>query len=128
MTMISSLESRAPFLDHRLVELMMGLPAELKIGAGTTKRLLRELGRELLPPEVLARPKRGFALPVQAWLSRDLAAMCQDVVGGRRMRETGWFRPRELERLLAAGRTGALSQQLWLLLCLGLWLGDGRPA
>lgn len=124
MTMKASLESRAPLLDHRLVEYVLPLPDSYKISAGKTKLLLRALAADLLPPGILEREKHGFALPVSAWLAKDLRELCSDVLLGRAMRETGWFRRKGLERLVdeqRASRRG-VDHQRWLLMCLGLWL------
>lgn len=74
MSMAVSLELRVPFLDHELVEYVVGLPgAEKKRGSGV-KSLLVEACRDLLPPAVYDRPKRGFALPMQIWMRGPLAS------------------------------------------------------
>src|SRR5262249_40105758 len=95
----------------------------LKIQGTITKRLLRAIASDLLPPSILERPKRGFALPVKAWLTRELSEMTADIILSSPVRATGWFRTKELERLVdARHKNDGHSQRLWLLLCLGLWL------
>ena len=74
MSMAVSLELRVPFLDHELVEYSLGLPAREKTRYRGTKGLLVEAGRDLLPPAVYRRPKAGFALPMQNWMTGPLAS------------------------------------------------------
>jgi len=73
-TMARSLEARVPFLDHRIVEWAAGVPDEWKVSKGRTKRILREAFRDRLPETTLARPKRGFDLPLADWLRGPLRA------------------------------------------------------
>jgi len=68
MTMISSIEARVPFLDHRMVELGFALPASLKLKNGVTKYILQTAARPLLGDETIDRPKKGFDVPLPAWL------------------------------------------------------------
>jgi asparagine synthase (glutamine-hydrolysing) len=78
MSMAVSLELRLPFLDHELVEFVLGLPREVKEKGVAIKGLLVEACQDLLPPSVYQRPKMGFALPMDAWMRgplRDLVAM-----------------------------------------------------
>ena len=77
MSMAVSLELRVPFLDHELVEYSLGLPAAEKKRYGGTKGLLVQACRDLLPPAVYERPKTGFALPMQKWMSGPLATFCR---------------------------------------------------
>ncbi|RMG22266.1 MAG: asparagine synthase (glutamine-hydrolyzing) [Armatimonadetes bacterium] len=129
MTMLNSLESRAPLLDHTLVEHGLGLPRRYKIWGHEAKVALRKVAARYLPQEILTRPKQGFGLPVKAWLSTSLARLVEDTVLGSPLRSTGWFRQAALERLVRQNRHTAAgpSNRLWLLLCLGLWLeGSAR--
>ena len=71
-TMLASLESRAPFLDHRVIEFAFSLPTEWKMKVGQTKIILKDILRPLLPSEILERPKMGFALPLKYWLTDQL--------------------------------------------------------
>ena len=68
MSMAASIESRVPFLDHHLVEFVAGLPADRKLSGFSTKRILREAVRDVLPREILERPKMGFPVPFGSWL------------------------------------------------------------
>ena len=76
MSMAVSLELRVPFLDHELVEYVLGLPAAEKKRPGGAKMLLVEACRDLLPVSVYDRPKRGFTLPMKEWMSGPLEDVC----------------------------------------------------
>lgn len=87
MSMAVSLELRVPFLDHELVEYSLGLPAAEKRRYPGTKGLLVEACRDLLPPSVYQRPKRGFTLPMQQWMAGPLAGFVAE--GMREVVERG---------------------------------------
>jgi len=87
-SMACSLEARVPFLDHRVVEWVAGLPDEFKIRGSETKRILREAFRDQVPPEILRRPKRGFDLPLNDWFRGPLRDLACDVI--RRPRLDRW--------------------------------------
>src|SRR5204863_1546646 len=78
MSMAVSLEMRVPFLDHELVEYVLGLPAEIKRRYPGVKGLLVEACRDLLPPSVYDRPKAGFVLPMQQWMHGPLGSFVED--------------------------------------------------
>src|SRR6476620_7363 len=78
MSMAVSLEMRVPFLDHELVEYVLGLPAEIKKRYSGVKGLLVEACRDLLPPSVYERPKAGFVLPMKQWMRGPLASFVED--------------------------------------------------
>jgi len=110
ISMGHSVESRLPFLDHRLVELVLDLPFDLKIRGGVTKYLLRNAFAEELPPETAGdRNKIGFATPLGSWLAPRMDDAVRSILLSRRARERGVFDARGLERLLArAGEPGAM--------------------
>jgi asparagine synthase (glutamine-hydrolysing) len=115
MSMGASLEARVPFLDHRLVALVLSIPTKMKASDGELKRVLRRAVRGLIPDELIDRPKQGFRVPVEEWLLRELgdrtrhevAEMCAqtDLLDGAEV-------ARRLER---PGR------EAWYLLNLALW-------
>ncbi|HEV2840276.1 MAG TPA: asparagine synthase (glutamine-hydrolyzing) [Chthoniobacterales bacterium] len=78
MSMAVSLELRVPFLDHELVEYILGLPAAAKKRYGGTKGLLVEACRDLIPPSVYRRPKAGFVLPMKVWMLGPLASFVDE--------------------------------------------------
>jgi asparagine synthase (glutamine-hydrolysing) len=123
MSMAASIESRVPFLDHVLVEFAARLPVQWKLRGWTTKRILREAMKGVLPDSILNRPKMGFPVPFGAWTRGSWNGVARDVLLDQRSRERGLTDPRAVERLLgdhAAGRTDG-SDRIWSLLNLELW-------
>ena len=123
MSMAASLESRVPFLDHRLVEFAASLPDAWKLSGLTTKRVLREAMKSVLPASILSRPKMGFPVPLGAWLRGRWNATASEVLLDRRSRERGVIEPKAVEQLLrdhASGRVNG-TDRLWSLLNLELW-------
>jgi asparagine synthase (glutamine-hydrolysing) len=123
MSMAASIESRVPFLDHKLVEFAAALPDEAKLSGWTTKRVLREAMRGVLPESILNRPKMGFPVPIGAWTRTRWNGLARDVLLDRRSRERGVIDPTAVGRLLrdhAEGRSDA-GDRIWSLLNLELW-------
>jgi asparagine synthase (glutamine-hydrolysing) len=123
MSMAASIESRVPFLDHKLVEFAAALPDHWKLNGWTTKRILRESMKGLLPESILNRPKMGFPVPFAGWTRGGWNGVARDVLLDRRSRERGLIDPPAVERLLsdhAAGRTDG-GDRIWSLLNLELW-------
>jgi asparagine synthase (glutamine-hydrolysing) len=123
MSMSASIESRVPFLDHKLVEFAAALPDQWKLNGWTTKRVLRESMKGLLPDSILNRPKMGFPVPFANWTRGGWSGVVRDVLLDRRSRERGIVDPHAVEQLLtdhAAGRTEG-GDRIWSLLNLELW-------
>jgi asparagine synthase (glutamine-hydrolysing) len=123
MSMATSIESRVPFLDHRLVEFVAAVPDAWKLSGLTTKRVLRESMRGLLPESILNRPKMGFPVPFAHWTRGAWNSVARDVLLDRRSRERGLIDPTAVGRLLhdhAEGRTEG-GDRIWSLLNLELW-------
>jgi asparagine synthase (glutamine-hydrolysing) len=123
MSMATSIESRVPFLDHELVEFAAGLPDEWKLSGLTTKRVLREAMKGLLPESILNRPKMGFPVPFAEWTRNGWNGVVRDVLLDRRARERGIVDPPAVDALLrghAAGQTEG-GDRLWSLFNLELW-------
>ncbi len=132
MSMSASIESRVPFLDHTLVEFAARLPVRMKLRGLTTKRVLREAVRGVLPESILTRPKMGFPVPFANWSAGRWHPVLADVLLDRRTRERGLVRAEAVADLLAAHRDGSrrAGDPLWALLNLELWYrtfidGDG---
>ncbi len=123
MSMAASIESRVPFLDHKLVEFAAGLPNRLKLRGFKTKWILREAVRELLPPEILSRPKMGFPVPFGLWMRGPWSGVARDVLLDSRSRQRGIIEPAEVERLLDGHVAGTSNgtDAIWTLLNLELW-------
>jgi len=123
MSMATSIESRVPFLDQELVEFAARLPDDWKLSGLTTKRVLREAMKGLLPDAILNRPKMGFPVPFAQWTRQGWNGVLRDVLLDRRTRERGIIDPPAVDTLLrdhAEGRTAG-GDRLWSLLNLELW-------
>jgi len=124
MSMAPSVESRVPFLDHPLVEFAASLPVALKLQGTTTKRVLRESMKRLLPPSILARPKMGFPVPVGSWFRGRYRGIVTELVLGARARERGIFDPGVVRRIAEEHFSGSVehTERLWALVNFELWL------
>jgi len=121
-SMLTSLESRVPLLDHVLLEFAATIPESLKLRAGTGKYVLKRAVEPDLPREILERRKMGFGVPLAAWLRGGLRDFATDVLTAPRTRARGVFRPDGVERLLARHAAGCdRSPQIWSLICFELW-------
>ena len=121
-TMASSLEARAPLLDHRLVEFAAALPTDRKMNIGRGKLLLREVAKTLLPDGVLDRPKRGFGVPIDSWFQGALGDHFRDIVLAPDARSRDHLDPALGATLLERHRaTGGQADRLWTLMMFELW-------
>jgi asparagine synthase (glutamine-hydrolysing) len=128
MSMAWGLEARVPFLDHDLVELAAACPPELKL-AQDGKGVLKEIGRRIIPPEVIDRPKGYFPVPAITHLEGKVLDLVRDALTGQAARERGLFRPEYVGELLAepnGGLTPLKGNKLWQLGLLELWLQSHR--
>jgi asparagine synthase (glutamine-hydrolysing) len=132
MSMSTSIESRVPFLDHHLVEFAARLPDRMKLSGFTTKRILREAVRGVVPDTILTRPKMGFPVPFAGWAAGDWNSVARDVLLDRRARERGVTDPAAVAQLLDEHQRGTVrgGDTIWALLNLELWYrtfidGDG---
>ena len=132
MSMSTSIESRVPFLDHVLVEFAARLPDRMRLSGFTTKRILRDAVRGLLPESILTRKKMGFPVPFAGWVGDRWHSVARDVLLDQRTRERGVLDPQAVERLLDNHRAGVRrgGDAIWALLNLELWYrtfidGDG---
>jgi asparagine synthase (glutamine-hydrolysing) len=123
LSMAHSVEVRPPFLDHRLVEFVATLPGSIKIKAGRVKHILKEAVKDLLPADLLARPKEGFIMPINEWLVESLKSYVADTLAPERLARHGLFRPEAIRQILQTHYSGAANRgnQIWNLLMLQLW-------
>jgi asparagine synthase (glutamine-hydrolysing) len=123
-----SLESRAPFLDHHVVEFAWRLPLRWKFRHGEGKRLLRRLLHRYVPENLVERPKRGFAVPLDAWLRGPLRAWADDLLSQPRVREDGFFDPAAIGDLWTRQRRGSRRSpdRIWTVLMFQAWLDAER--
>jgi asparagine synthase (glutamine-hydrolysing) len=132
MSMSASIESRVPFLDHKLVEMAARLPVHMKLSGFTTKRILREALRGLVPESILTRRKMGFPVPFAGWAAGRWNDVARQVLLDRRARERGVTDAAAVERTLDDHRAGTRrnGDVIWALLNLEIWFrtfidGDG---
>jgi asparagine synthase (glutamine-hydrolysing) len=118
-----ALEVRAPFLAREVVEFAFATSDAFRMRGLTGKRILRAAVADLVPKPILGRPKKGFGIPVAAWLNGPLRTLTRDVLSSGRLRETGIFQPRTVQRMLDEHSTGAADHRkpLWTLLLFELW-------
>jgi asparagine synthase (glutamine-hydrolysing) len=112
-----------PFLDHVLVEFAARLPDRMKLRGFTTKRILREAVRGLLPDDILSRRKMGFPVPFAQWTRDRWQPVVRDVLLDRRTRQRGFINGDAVERLLDAHREGTVNggDAIWALMNFELW-------
>ncbi len=121
-SMAASLEIRAPFLDQEVIELAWSLPDSMKLNWGRRKWLLKHIAAQLVPPEVIYRPKMGFAMPLDVWLRGRLGNVLEGLLDNSVAAEEGWIRSEPVRQLLQAHRIGEdHTTRLWLVLWLELW-------
>jgi len=122
-SMLCSLETRAPLLDHEVVELAARIPPELKLKRGETKYILKKAMKGILPDNILYRRKMGFGVPLVHWFKKDLVEYARDILLSRQARERGIFETHMVEKLLQDhGKAGRdLSARIWALLFFEHW-------
>jgi asparagine synthase (glutamine-hydrolysing) len=121
-SMANSLEVRSPFLDYRVVEFGLSLPARYKVGGGENKHILREIARDLVPARIIDRPKMGFGIPRASWLREDLKSLVQEVLTDDRSRSRGWYQFNRVEEILRRHNQGQeLDSLIWPMFMLELW-------
>ncbi|MFO0914639.1 MAG: asparagine synthase (glutamine-hydrolyzing) [Pirellulales bacterium] len=124
MTMAHSLEARPPLLDHEFVEFVAGIPIQLKYAPnGDQKHLFKQAVKPLLPPELLQRPKAGFAVPLRQWFQGPLASLFRDLVLDRGQ-SLNYLQPRVVTRIFDENLSGRRDHgvRLWSVLVLEQWL------
>ncbi|HTO13366.1 MAG TPA: asparagine synthase (glutamine-hydrolyzing), partial [Candidatus Binatia bacterium] len=126
MSMAHSLELRAPFCDHRVIETSLGIAPSLKTRGFRLKGLLKQAYADVLPPAVLARRKQGFMIPLARWLRGDLRPLLEDLLSPERVRARGLFRVERVEAMKAEHLAGRRSHadRLWTLMMAELWLRE----
>lgn len=126
--MAVSLETRVPYLDHRVVEFAWRLPLSAKVRGGEGKWLLRQLLYRYVPRELIERPKMGFAVPLGDWLRGPLRPWAEELLDERRLRSEGYFRPRPVRELWHAHLSGRSDEypRLWPVLMFQSWL-EAQP-
>jgi asparagine synthase (glutamine-hydrolysing) len=122
-SMAVSLETRAPFLDPRIGEFAASLPLDYKLRGNKGKYILKKAVEGLLPRSILTRSKKGFGIPIAAWLNGRLNPLMHDLLSPGRLSDQGLFEPAYVQTLIAEHEKGVAShhKQLWTLLVFQLW-------
>jgi len=130
MSMAHSLELRAPFCDHRVVEESLRIPPSLKIPGFHLKGLLKAAFADVLPPQVLSHRKQGFMIPLGRWLRTELRGAMEELLATDRVRARGLFMPDPVEALKQEHLAGRRSHgdRLWTLMMLELWIQTSLDA
>lgn len=129
-SMATSLETRVPLLDHRVVEFAWRLPLDFKLreegGRSTAKWALRQVLYKHVPPEIINRPKMGFAVPLADWLRGDLRDWVEDLLDERRLLSDGFFDAPRIRELWSQHLSGHRNwqAQLWAVLMFQAWQNE----
>ncbi|TMW71333.1 asparagine synthase (glutamine-hydrolyzing) [Thauera sp. UPWRP] len=122
--MAVSLETRVPFLDHRVAELAWRLPMEMKVRGGVGKWALRQVLYQHVPRELIERPKAGFAIPIGQWLRGPLRAWAETLLDERRLEVEGYYRAAPIRTIWREHLSGSRdwTPRLWTVLMFQAWL------
>jgi asparagine synthase (glutamine-hydrolysing) len=123
-----SLETRVPFLDHRVVQFAWSLPLSYKLRGGVTKWPVRQLLYRHVPRELIERPKMGFGVPIDIWLRGPLREWAETLLAEPRLRAEGFFDPAPIRSKWAEHLSGQRNWQhhLWDVLMFQAWLEGER--
>lgn len=124
--MAVSLETRAPFLDHRVAEMAWTLPISMKIRHGAGKQVLRQVLYQYVPQALIDRPKMGFAIPLDRWLRAELRDWAEDLLSPERLTREGFFDVDMIREAWQAHLSGAKNYgyRLWSVLMFQAWLEE----
>jgi len=122
-SMAVSLEVRAPFLDPRVAQFAASLPLEYKLKGNKGKYILKKAVEDLLPKNILRRPKKGFGVPIAEWLKGSLNPLLHDLLAPNRLKNQGLFNSDFVQKLIKEHEQNIAShhKQLWTLLVFQLW-------
>jgi asparagine synthase (glutamine-hydrolysing) len=126
--MANSLETRVPFLDHRVVELAWRLPMNMKMRDGKTKWILRQVLYKYVPQVLIERPKQGFSIPLNEWLRGPLRHWVESLLNEKRLRSEGYFNVSLVRKIWLAHLSGKRNNQrlLWSILMYQAWLAEAK--
>lgn len=122
-SMAHSLEARVPFLDHEFIETVFRIPAATRTRSGDLKYLLKSAVGDLLPPDLLSAPKKGFVIPITLWLRDRLRPLAEKLLSPERLKQQGIFRPAFYSSYVTPHLEGRADYtwQVWAALMFQLW-------
>lgn len=122
-SMAVSLEVRAPFLDHHFAEYVASLPPEYKLKGSVTKFILKKSVENLLPENIIKRPKKGFGIPIAEWLKGSLNPLLHEMLSPSRLIIQDLFKHEYIQQIIREHEQGIANhhKQLWTLLVFQLW-------
>ncbi len=125
-SMAVSLETRAPMLDHRVIELAWRLPLDMKLRNGEGKWLLKRVLERHVPASMTDRPKKGFGIPVGQWIRGPLREWAEELLGERRLAEEGFLSPHRVREQWSRHLRGGTSEgdAIWHILMFQAWLAE----
>ncbi|NOR13122.1 MAG: asparagine synthase (glutamine-hydrolyzing) [Candidatus Aminicenantes bacterium] len=123
MSMATSLETRVPLIDHKVVEYVFQIPGHLKLKGMTTKWIFKKTMERLLPPQNIYRSKEGFSIPIKHWLRNELKELMLHYLSESRIRDAGLFNFGPIKHKIDRHMQGRenYSHQLWALLVFEIW-------
>jgi len=129
MSMINSLEVRVPFLDHRMVELAVSIHNKYRLKGLKTKYILKKSLKELIPPQLMKRPKIGFDIPLGVWLRNELKDYMMSLLDIKKIKNTGIFDPDFVEKIIKIHLSGKQNfrQLLWPIMIFQNWYDKNNP-
>jgi asparagine synthase (glutamine-hydrolysing) len=121
--MANSLEVRVPLLDHQFVEMVARIPSHLKLNGREGKYIFKKALMNIVPTDIVHRSKKGFDIPIGAWLRHELKGLGEDLLLQENTPTSHLFDTAYIQRLWEAHQSGLrdLSQPLWVLMSFQLW-------
>ena len=127
-SMAVSLETRLPFMDHRLIEFAWTLPNEYKYKNGRTKWILKEVLNKYIPKKLYDRPKQGFGIPINEWLRGSLREWAEELLNEQKLKEQGYFDAIKIREKWMQHQSGKSNwqHQIWNILMFQSWLEENN--
>ena len=127
-SMASSLESRMPFLDHKLIEYAWKIPHSLKYKNGEGKWILKQILKNYVPKDLTERPKKGFGIPLDTWLRGPLKDWAENLLNEKRLSQEGYFNPKLIRDKWKEHLSNKKNWQydLWNILMFQAWIDSNN--